>query len=214
MLIKDLGRKSYEPVWESMKTFTEQRSETTEDEIWFVEHDPVFTLGQAAKPEHLLAPGDIPVVQVDRGGQVTYHGPGQIVVYLLLDVRRSGLGPRKVVSAIESAIIKLLAQYDIESYAKPEAPGVYVGEAKIAALGLRFRKGRSYHGLSLNLDMDLEPFQRINPCGYEGLQVAQMADYLERPQWNEVSERLLECLKSELGYNDPKFNIERAALTL
>ncbi|WP_079253853.1 lipoyl(octanoyl) transferase LipB [Endozoicomonas arenosclerae] len=200
--LRYLGRQPYEPVFEAMKQFSASRDEQTVDELWFVEHDPVFTLGQAGKPEHVLAPGDIPVVKVDRGGQVTYHGPGQLVVYLLLDVRRSGSGPRKVVSAIENAIIKVLSSYGVESYARPDAPGVYIDGAKIAALGLRFRQMKSYHGLSFNLDMDLEPFARINPCGYEGLQVTQLRDYKNPVQWDEVSNRLLECLMAELGYNE------------
>lgn len=200
--IRYLGRQPYEPVFEAMKAFSERRDEQTVDEFWFVEHDPVFTQGQAGKPEHVLVPGDIPVVQVDRGGQVTYHGPGQLVVYLLMDVRRSGSGPRQVVSAIESAIIKVLSSYGIESCARPDAPGVYIDGAKIAALGLRFRQMKSYHGLSFNLDMDLEPFTRINPCGYKDLQVAQLREFQNPVQWNEVSNRLLECLMEELGYNE------------
>ncbi|WP_257276211.1 MULTISPECIES: lipoyl(octanoyl) transferase LipB [unclassified Endozoicomonas] len=212
--IRYLGRQPYEPVFEAMKAFSEQRDEQTVDEFWFVEHDPVFTQGQAGKPEHVLAPGDIPVVQVDRGGQVTYHGPGQLVVYLLMDVRRSGSGPRKVVSAIENAIIKVLASYGVESCARPDAPGVYIDGAKIAALGLRFRQMRSYHGLSINLDMDLEPFTRINPCGYEGLQVAQLREFRNPVQWDEVSSRLLECLMEELGYNEAQTLKEEAELDL
>ncbi|WP_257281676.1 lipoyl(octanoyl) transferase LipB [Endozoicomonas sp. ISHI1] len=212
--IRYLGRQPYEPVFEAMKAFSEQRDEQTVDEFWFVEHDPVFTQGQAGKPEHVLAPGDIPVVQVDRGGQVTYHGPGQLVVYLLMDVRRSGSGPRKVVSAIENAIIKVLASYGVESCARPDAPGVYIDGAKIAALGLRFRQMRSYHGLSINLDMDLEPFTRINPCGYEGLQVAQLREFQNPVQWDEVSSRLLECLMEELGYNEAQTLKEEAELDL
>ncbi|WP_257288704.1 lipoyl(octanoyl) transferase LipB [Endozoicomonas sp. SESOKO2] len=212
--IRYLGRQPYEPVFEAMKAFSEQRDEQTVDEFWFVEHDPVFTQGQAGKPEHVLAPGDIPVVQVDRGGQVTYHGPGQLVVYLLMDVRRSGSGPRKVVSAIENAIIKVLASYGVESCARPDAPGVYIDGAKIAALGLRFRQMRSYHGLSINLDMDLEPFTRINPCGYEGLQVAQLREFQNPVQWDEVSSRLLECLMKELGYNEAQTLKEEAELDL
>ena len=199
--VRHLGRQPYEPVWRAMQAFTEQRDDETVDELWFVEHDPVFTQGQAGKAEHVLNPGDIPVIKIDRGGQVTYHGPGQLVVYLLLDVRRSGSGPRKVVSAIEDAIIKVLKHYGVSAYAKPEAPGVYIDEAKIAALGLRFRKMKSYHGLSFNLDMNLEPFSRINPCGYEGLAVAQLKDFVERVEWDEVSRCLLDNLANELGFN-------------
>ena len=201
LVIRQLGRQDYEPVWQAMKHFTDQRDEQATDEIWFVEHNPVFTQGQAGKPEHILAPGDIPVVQVDRGGQVTYHGPGQLVVYLLLDVKRSRSGPRAIVTAIEQAIIHMLASYGVEAYARPEAPGVYINHAKIASLGLRFRKQRSYHGLSLNLAMDLEPFGRINPCGYEGLAVTQLAEHVEAPGYQEIADRLLRCLMAELAYN-------------
>ncbi|MET4693098.1 lipoyl(octanoyl) transferase LipB [Endozoicomonas lisbonensis] len=198
--VRMLGRQAYEPVWQAMKTFTETRDETTVDELWFVEHDPVFTQGQAGKAEHVLNPGTIPVVQVDRGGQVTYHGPGQLVVYLLLDVKRSQKGPRAIVSGIEQAIINVLQTYGVESCARPEAPGVYIRNAKIAALGLRFRKQRSYHGLSFNLDMDLEPFSRINPCGYEGLEVTQLIDYVEYFDKQDVAGKLLLSLMEELGY--------------
>ena len=201
LTIRMLGRQAYQPVWQAMKTFTETRNETTIDELWFVEHDPVFTQGQAGKAEHVLNPGTIPVVQVDRGGQVTYHGPGQLVVYLLLDVKRSQKGPRAIVSGIEQAIINVLQAYGVEACARPEAPGVYVRDAKIAALGLRFRKQRSYHGLSFNLDMDLEPFGRINPCGYEGLEVTQLADYVEHLDQQDVTGKLLFSLMEVLGYS-------------
>ena len=198
--VRMLGRQAYEPVWQAMKTFTETRDDTTVDELWFVEHDPVFTQGQAGKAEHVLNPGAIPVIQVDRGGQVTYHGPGQLVVYLLLDVKRLQKGPRAIVSGIEQAIINVLQTYGIESCARPDAPGVYIRDAKIAALGLRFRKQRSYHGLSFNLDMDLEPFGRINPCGYEGLEVTQLVDYVEHFDKQDVADKLLLSLMEELGY--------------
>ena len=201
LTIRMLGRQAYKPVWQAMKTFTETRNETTIDELWFVEHDPVFTQGQAGKAEHVLNPGTIPVVQVDRGGQVTYHGPGQLVVYLLLDVKRSQKGPRAIVSGIEQAIINVLQAYGIEACARPEAPGVYIQGAKIAALGLRFRKQRSYHGLSFNLDMDLEPFSRINPCGYEGLEVTQLADYVKHLDKQDVTGKLLLSLMETLGYS-------------
>lgn len=164
-----------------MQQFTATRDETTPDELWLLEHPPVYTQGQAGKPEHVLAPGDIPVVQIDRGGQVTYHGPGQLVAYLLFDLKRSKIGVRDFVRRIEQSVIDVLAGYGIAAYGKVDAPGVYVsragGEAKIASLGLRIRNGCSYHGLALNVNMDLEPFSRINPCGYAGLQVAQIADY-------------------------------------
>ncbi len=205
LLVRELGRQSYEPVWEAMKAFTHQRTAQTRDEIWLVQHDPVFTQGQAGKPEHVLLPGDIPVVQVDRGGQVTYHGPGQLVAYFLIDVRRIDSGPRAMVTALENAIIKLLADFGIDSVSNPEAPGVYVNEAKIAALGLRFRKGCSYHGLSFNLDMNLEPFQRINPCGYAGLEVTQLKDLIGEVDFHQISTQLVQCLMAELGYNDAEF---------
>lgn len=159
-----------------MRAFTDARGPDTPDELWLLEHPPVFTLGQAGRPEHLLAPGDIPVVQSDRGGQATYHGPGQLVAYLLLDLRRAGLGVKRLVNLLEQSAIDLLARRGIAAAARPDAPGVYVDGAKIAALGLRVRQGCSYHGLSLNVAMDLEPFGRINPCGYAGLRIVQLAD--------------------------------------
>ncbi len=200
IVVRWLGRREYEPVWLAMKAFTNQRDEQTPDECWFVEHDPVFTQGQAGKPEHVLMPGDIPVIPVDRGGQVTYHGPGQLVCYFLLDVKRKHSGPRAVVSALENAVIEVLASYGIEAQNDPEAPGVYVNGAKISALGLRFRKMCSYHGLSLNVDMDLEPFSRINPCGYAGLDVVDMASLLGTVDMDDVSQRLLTSLQKALNY--------------
>lgn len=174
LLVRDLGVTDYADVFVQMQTFTADRTSTTADEIWFTEHRPVFTQGQAGKPEHLLLPGDIPVVQTDRGGQVTYHGPGQIVGYLLFDLKRLGIGPRVLVRGIESAICGVLARYDIQAANRDDAPGVYVAGNKIASLGLRIRRGCSYHGLSLNVSMDLEPFQRINPCGLIGMEVTEM----------------------------------------
>lgn len=179
LIIRRMGLRDYEPVWRAMQAFTTERGDETPDELWVLSHPPVFTQGQAGKPEHLLAPGNIPVIQIDRGGQVTYHGPGQLVVYLLIDVRRAGFGVRALVSLIEQAIIDTLSSVRIDATVKAGAPGVYVGEAKIAALGLRIRRGSSYHGLSLNVDMDVEPFARINPCGYQGLAVAQVADFVK-----------------------------------
>lgn len=176
VLVRDLGRRAYEPVWHAMQAFTDARDAATEDELWLVEHDPVFTQGQAGRPEHLLAPGDIPVVAVDRGGQVTYHGPGQIVAYPMIDLRRLGIGVRQLVCRIEQAIIDTLEAWNIAAARREGAPGVYVGEAKIAALGLRVRRGCSFHGLAFNIAMDLSPFARINPCGYRGLAVTQMTD--------------------------------------
>lgn len=200
LIVRYLGRRDYEPVWQAMKDFTAGRNEQTQDELWVVEHNPVFTQGQAGKAEHILCSGDIPVIQVDRGGQVTYHGPGQLVFYCLLDVQRKRSGPRAVVSALENSVIEMLAGFGIEAQNRPDAPGVYVNGAKIASLGLRFRKMCSYHGLSLNVDMDLEPFSRINPCGYPGLHVVDMASLLGRVDIGEVSRKLLVCLYKALNY--------------
>ncbi|UKE73996.1 lipoyl(octanoyl) transferase LipB [Xanthomonas graminis pv. phlei] len=174
--VRDLGRQPYAPVWRAMQRFTDAREETSADELWLVEHEPVFTLGQAGKPEHVLAPGEIPVLQVDRGGQVTYHGPGQLVVYPLLDLRRLKIGVRDYVCRIEQAIIDTLDEWNILGQRRDGAPGVYVGAAKVAALGIRVRRGCTFHGLSFNVAMDLEPFHRINPCGYQGLQVTSVLD--------------------------------------
>ena len=171
--IKQLGFAEYEEVWKSMQDFTQSRDKDTVDEMWVVEHPPVFTLGRSGKTEHILQDSDIPVVKVDRGGQVTYHGPGQIVIYLLLDLHRRNIGIRKLVTIIEECIVNLLAQHNINANSDPKAPGVYVDGKKVAALGLRVSKGRTTHGLSLNVDMDLTPFSYINPCGYEGLEVTQ-----------------------------------------
>lgn len=183
-----------------MRAFTETRDADTLDELWQVEHPPVFTQGLAGKAEHLLAPGAIPVIKVDRGGQVTYHGPGQVVIYCLLDVRRLGLSVRGLVTALEQAVIELLAAYDIIAQARPDAPGVYVNSAKVASLGLRIRQGRSYHGLSLNVDMDLEPFTRINPCGYPGLRVTQLRDLGVSLTPTAAAKELLSALGRQFGY--------------
>jgi lipoyl(octanoyl) transferase len=199
---RDLGLAAYEPTWQAMRRFTDERDPSALDEVWLVQHPPVFTQGQAGKAEHLLNAGEIPVIQVDRGGQVTYHGPGQLIAYLLLDVRRLGLGVRELVSRIEQSLVGLLASYGVESCAKPEAPGVYVNNAKIASLGLRIRNGRSFHGLALNVDMDLAPFRRINPCGYAGLAMTQLRDHAGPIEFAEVTRRLREQLVSQLGYAD------------
>ena len=175
-VVRDLGRQAYEPVWRAMQRFTDQRTDDDADELWVVEHDPVFTLGQAGKDEHVLAPGDIPVLHVDRGGQVTYHGPGQIVVYPLLRLPRLGIGVRDYVCRIEQALIDTLGEWNIGAERRDGAPGVYVGDAKIAALGIRVRRGCTFHGLAFNVSMDLEPFHRINPCGYQGRQVTSVVD--------------------------------------
>lgn len=176
LVIRQLGRREYAEVFAEQRAFTDSRGPESPDELWFLQHDPVFTQGQAGKAEHLLMPGGIPVVQSDRGGQVTYHGPGQIVVYLLMDLRRLGYSIRSLVTRIEQSLVDTLAVWGISAAADPNAPGVYVNGAKIASLGLRVRQGCSYHGLSLNVDMDLEPFSRINPCGYQGLRMTQVRD--------------------------------------
>jgi len=199
--LKQLGLADYEPVWRAMQDFTDQRDEHTPDELWLVQHPPVFTQGQAGKAEHVLAPGDIPVIQVDRGGQVTYHGPGQIVAYPLLDIRRIGLGVRELVNRIEESIIQVLHQYGVEGVRRAGAPGIYVDDEKIASLGLRVRRGCTFHGLAFNIDMDLEPFQRINPCGYEGLRVTQLTA-LSAAEFNEVENQLVDSLVRLLGYSE------------
>ncbi len=202
--VRELGLIEYRSAWQAMQQFTNTRDADSDDEIWLLQHPPVFTQGQAGKAEHLLFPGDIPVVQVDRGGQVTYHGPGQLVGYLLLDVRRLGIGVRELVSRIERSLIDLLGDYGVEATAKPDAPGVYVNGAKIASLGLRIRNGRSFHGLALNVDMDLEPFRRINPCGYAGLPMTQMRDLVGPIDICQVADRLREQLVRQLGYAQQK----------
>ena len=178
LVVRELGLVDYKTTLQSMKTFTDSRTPDSPDELWLLQHPRVFTQGQAGREEHVLAAGDIPVVQADRGGQVTYHAPGQWVLYILVNLRRHALGVRALVDLIESSLVELLAQYDIEANARRDAPGVYVDGEKIAALGLRVRKGCSYHGLALNVELDLEPFQRINPCGYEGLNVTSMKNCL------------------------------------
>ncbi|UXI67995.1 lipoyl(octanoyl) transferase LipB [Tahibacter amnicola] len=189
----------YEPVWRAMQAFTDRRDDATADELWVLQHEPVFTLGQAGKPEHVLAPGDIPVIPVDRGGQVTYHGPGQIVAYPLIDLRRRGIGVRALVDRIEQAIIDTLGDWNIEALRREGAPGVYVGDAKVAALGLRVRRGCSFHGLAFNVAMDLEPFQRINPCGYKGLAVTQVLDLGGPSSLAVLETTLIEALCRQLG---------------
>ena len=181
LVVRQLNTMDYSQVWHAMKNFTDTRDENTQDELWLVEHPPVFTQGQAGKAEHLLMPGDIEVVKVDRGGQVTYHGPGQQVIYFMINLRRRKLGVRQLVTLLENAIISALADFAISAYAKTDAPGVYVDNKKIASLGLRVRKGCSFHGLALNVNMDLTPFLRINPCGYAGLEMVQTAD-IQGPQ--------------------------------
>jgi len=197
-ILRRLGRVEYEPTWRAMQDFTAQRNADTPDEIWLLEHPPVFTLGQAGKPEHLLADIGIPVVPIDRGGQVTFHGPGQLVAYLLIDLRRRGYGVKELVRRIEQAVIDLLADYRIAGERLQGAPGVYVHGAKIAALGLRVRGGCAYHGLSLNVDLDLAPFQAINPCGYPGMAVTRLCELGVGEGMEAVGERLLGRLTERL----------------
>ncbi len=198
-IVRHLGRVPYLSTWQAMQRFTDERTSETPDEIWLLEHDAVFTLGMNADPAHVLAAGDIPVVKVDRGGQVTYHGPGQLVVYPLIDLRRAALGVRDIVTALEQSVILCVARYGIAATTRPKAPGVYVNEAKIASLGIRVRRGASYHGLALNVSMDLEPFQRINPCGYEGLAMTQLSALGGPTDLSRVAADLLTDLTSTLS---------------
>ena len=200
VLLKNLGQQPYLPVWQAMQKLTRERTRPGTSEIWTVEHPPVFTLGQAGKPEHLLNPGDIPVINTDRGGQVTYHGPGQLVVYTLLDLHELGIGVRSLVEKLEQSVIQFLQDLNIPSQAKRSAPGVYVDEKKIAALGLKIRKGFSYHGLSFNIDMDLEPFSRINPCGYQGLEVTQLKDLGINMTPDQVAQELIIKMAETLAF--------------
>ncbi len=200
-VIKRLGRVEYRPTWEAMRDFTSTRGADTPDEIWLLEHPPVFTLGLAGRREHLLAPGDIEVIQVDRGGQVTYHGPGQLVVYPLVDLKRLKLGVRALVCAIERAVKDTLGAYGIDATTRDDAPGVYVEGRKVASLGLRVRRGCAFHGLAFNVAMDLEPFTRINPCGHEGLEVTQVSALGGPDSVATVAEDLLPHLLQRLGYN-------------
>lgn len=198
-LLKYLGEAAYQPTWREMQRFTDERDDHTRDEIWFLEHPPVFTLGLNGKPEHVLAAGEIPVVQIDRGGQVTYHGPGQLVVYPLIDLRRFKLGVRDLVMALEKAVINTAATWGVTAVAKREAPGVYVDGRKLASIGLRIRRGCTYHGLAFNVAMDLEPFQRINPCGYQGLQVVDLATLGVQQSLVQVAQVLAPQLLAALG---------------
>ncbi|MBX3726909.1 MAG: lipoyl(octanoyl) transferase LipB [Xanthomonadales bacterium] len=199
LLVRDLGLADYLPVWRAMQAFTDQRHGGTDDELWLVEHPPVFTLGQAGRPEHVLAPGDIPVLPVDRGGQVTYHGPGQRVAYPLIDLRRAGLGVRELVCRIEQAVIDTLSEWGIAGLRREGAPGVYVDGAKVMALGLRVRRACSFHGLAFNVAMDLEPFRRINPCGFAGLEVTQVLDLGGPGSLADVDRALVPRLAAALG---------------
>ena len=200
ILVRELGLCEYSPIYEKMCEFSQTREPLTTDELWVLEHEPVYTLGLNGKKEHILNASDIPIVQVDRGGQVTYHGPGQLIVYLLIDIKRKSMGVRAVVTAMENAIISTLKDLNIHAEAKPKAPGVYVDEKKIAALGLRIKNGKSYHGLSINIDMDLQPFKGINPCGYEGLDVIQIKNLKTDYSKTKITEKLLQYLKQNLKY--------------
>ena len=202
LIVRRLGLQEYQPLFKSMRYLAEHIEPNRADEIWLLSHKPVYTQGQAGAAEHILDPGNIPVVQIDRGGQVTYHGPGQLVCYLLLNMRRRKFGVRELVDTIESAVLRTLSEFGIEARTKPKAPGVYVKDAKIAALGLRIKNGLSYHGLSLNVGMDLKPFAQINPCGFENLEVVQIADFVEKREnlLRDVSNSLSNNLLVELGY--------------
>ncbi len=202
MKLRHLGMQPYGETWAAMRDFTDRRGPDTEDELWLLEHPPVFTLGQAGRWEHVRDPGDIPVIQVDRGGQVTYHGPGQLILYVLLDLRRRRLGVKSLVHQLENAVIALLRTYGISGTTRPQAPGVYVNEAKIAALGLRIRKGCSFHGLALNVDVDLAPFSRIHPCGYAGLPVTSLAALGVAQSLDSVGERLAALFTQGLEAHD------------
>jgi len=198
-VVRFLGEVDYETSWQKMQDFTDLRDVDSPDELWFLQHPSVYTLGKNAKAEHVLNPAEIPVINTDRGGQVTYHGPGQIIVYTLLDLSRLSMGIRQLVTILEQSVIELLADYGVESCARADAPGVYVNNAKIAALGLRVRKGRSFHGLALNVDMNLEPFNRINPCGYAGLEITQLKNFVADVDVGEVSEKLQRLLLKNLA---------------
>ncbi len=201
LVIRELNTMDYSEVWHAMQNFTDNRDTNTADELWLVEHNPVFTQGQAGKAEHLLMPGDIEVVKADRGGQVTYHGPGQQVIYFMINLRRKKIGVRSLVTLIENSLVAALADYNVIAYAKPDAPGVYVDNKKIASLGLRVRKGCSFHGLALNVNMDLSPFLRINPCGYAGLEMTQTSDLQGPENTADASEALVKHLINLLSVN-------------
>ncbi|WP_320717126.1 lipoyl(octanoyl) transferase LipB [Enterobacter asburiae] len=203
ILVRHLGLQPYEPVSRAMHDFTDSRDDSTPDEIWLVEHLPVFTQGQAGKAEHLLMTGDIPVIQSDRGGQVTYHGPGQQVMYVLLNLKRRKLGVRELVTLLEQTVVNTLAEYGIDAHPRADAPGVYVGEMKICSLGLRIRKGCSFHGLALNINMDLAPFHRINPCGYAGMEMTQMRQWVETATPEHIRPVLLKQMLALL--NNPPY---------
>lgn len=197
---RHLGLRPYEETVARMQAFTDARDNSTPDEIWLLQHPPVFTQGLAGKAEHVLAPGNIPVVQTDRGGQVTYHGPGQLVVYFLMDLRRLNIGIRTLVSQLEQSVIATLAEYGVDAAPRQDAPGVYIAETKICSIGLRVRRGCTYHGIAFNINMDLEPFQRINPCGFRNLKLVQLADFVPQISVKSVGERLIPHLCKKFGY--------------
>ncbi|MEP0356305.1 MAG: lipoyl(octanoyl) transferase LipB [Paraglaciecola sp.] len=199
LIVRQLGRLSYLPTWQAMQDFTNGRNQESSDEIWLVEHEPVFTQGQAGKEEHLLMPGDTPVVQVDRGGQVTYHGPGQQMMYVLINMKRNKLGVRQLVTALEECVVNTLKEYNIVAYPKVDAPGVYIDEKKVCSIGLRIRKGCSFHGLALNVNMDLSPFKRINPCGYAGLEMINSATLKGPASLDEAGPKITNHLCTLLG---------------
>ncbi|OUR85780.1 octanoyltransferase [Marinomonas sp. 42_23_T18] len=203
LICRDLGVVDYSDTWEKMKELTQTRDKSVADEIWLLQHPQIFTQGQAGKAEHLLAPGNIPVVQVDRGGQVTYHGPGQLIAYVMVDLKRAKIGVRDLVTLLENSVVNTLKQNDIDAYPKKDAPGVYVNENKIASLGLRVRRGCSFHGLALNVDMDLSPFDRINPCGYQGLQMVDMKHLNNNVMFSHVVVQLAHQLAELLGHPSP-----------
>ena len=202
IIVRSLGRQAYEPLWRRMQAFTDERSESTPDEIWFTEHPPVYTLGLNASREHLLAPGNIPVVQVDRGGQVTYHGPGQLMIYPLIDLRRAKLGVRDLVTGLEQSVIDLVSGFDIAAVARKDAPGVYVEGRKIASVGLRIRRGSSFHGMALNVDVDLEPFARINPCGFDDLEVTDLKALGIQESAGDIQQSFQSIFLKRLGLQD------------
>lgn len=208
VIVRHLGQEPYLTSWRAMQQFTNQRNDQTHDEIWILEHPAVFTQGQNGKPEHIIAPGDIPIIASDRGGQVTYHGPGQLVAYTMIDLKRKQLNVREMVSILENAVIGLLDELSIHARADCKAPGVYIGQKKICSVGLRVRKGATFHGLALNVNMDLEPFSRINPCGFAQLKMTQLSEIDQHidPTW--VNIKLVEHLLANLGYNNPQFYSE------
>lgn len=206
LLIRNLGLQPYHEVWQAMKSFTDNRTQSTPDELWLLEHPPVFTQGQAGKAEHVLAPGDIPVIPTDRGGQVTYHGPGQLVAYVLFDLKRLKIGIRQLVSQLENTVIEVLKDYSIDAKNRCDAPGVYVADSKICSIGLRVRKGCSYHGIAFNIAMDTEPFNRINPCGFKNLTVTQVRNFDPQVSLAEVGSKFVRHLTNIFGYNDCLFS--------